>query len=243
MTVLIEVCVDDPAGLAAAIDGGADRIELCAALALGGLTPAPGLMALAAGSPVPVYAMIRPRAGDFVYGADERDAMRRDIDAVRAAGLAGVVLGVSRADGRIDDGALAALLGHAAGLGSTLHRAVDLAPDLGEAVTLAADLGFERVLTSGGARTALDGRAGLTRAVAAAAGRIAVMAGSGINPATAATLLAELPIREIHASCAEPVPVSRAVLDLGFAGAGIRRTSAAIVRALRAACNDVRTVA
>ena len=81
--VILEVCVDTPAGLAAAIEGGADRIELCSALALQGLTPAPGLMAVAAEAGIPIYPMIRPRNGDFVYDAGDLDAIFRDIDAVR----------------------------------------------------------------------------------------------------------------------------------------------------------------
>ncbi|RVJ14613.1 copper homeostasis protein CutC, partial [Sinorhizobium medicae] len=115
--ILLEVCVDDPDGLEAAVAGGADRVELCSALCAGGLTPSPGLMSAAGMPPVPVYAMIRPRAGDFVYDAADLEVMRRDIDAARAAGLAGVVLGASRADGRLDARMLTKLAGHAAGMG------------------------------------------------------------------------------------------------------------------------------
>ena len=120
--VTLEICVDGADGLIAAVAGGADRIELCSALALGGLTPSPGLMTLAARAPVPVYAMIRPRAGDFVFSPAEIDQMRREIDAVREAGLAGVVLGArvpitltSRADSvhsRLASAAVAALIAH-----------------------------------------------------------------------------------------------------------------------------------
>lgn len=100
--IVLEICVDDAAGLAAARAGGADRIELCAALALGGLTPSAGLMAQAAGIGLPVMAMIRPRAGDFVWSPDERAAMLVEIAAARAAGLAGVVIGASLPDGRLE---------------------------------------------------------------------------------------------------------------------------------------------
>ncbi len=145
---LLEVCVGDPESLIAAIEGGADRIELCSALELGGLTPTPGLMALAARAPVPVYAMVRPRGGDFVFSSSEREAMRADIAGVRAAGLAGVVLGASP-DGTLDGETLADLVQASAGLGTTLHRAFDLVPDIGDAVETAVALGFERILTSG----------------------------------------------------------------------------------------------
>src|SRR5262245_37162108 len=98
VSVLLEVCVDSPQGLAAAIEGGADRIELCSALELGGLTPLPGLMKAAAAAPIPVYAMIRPRGGLFVFDEADEAAMMADIDAVRAAGLAGVVIGANQPD-------------------------------------------------------------------------------------------------------------------------------------------------
>ncbi len=127
--ITLEVCVDDAAGLDAAIAGGADRIELCSALTLGGLTPSAGLMAIAAGAAVPVYAMIRPRGGDFVFSSRELDQMRAEIDAVRSAGLAGVVLGASRPDGMLDGSMLQALAEHAKGLGLSLHRAFDCVPD------------------------------------------------------------------------------------------------------------------
>jgi copper homeostasis protein len=97
--VKLEVCVADPQSLAAAVAGGADRIELCSALELGGLTPSPGMMAVAAALPVPTYAMVRPRSGEFVFDARDVDVMLRDIDVVRAAGLAGIVIGASRPDG------------------------------------------------------------------------------------------------------------------------------------------------
>ena len=100
--ILLEVCVEDAIGLQAAINGGAGRIELCSALGLGGLTPSPGLMAEAARSPIPVMAMIRPRAGGFVWSTEDLRQMKADIAAARTAGLAGVVLGASRPDGRLD---------------------------------------------------------------------------------------------------------------------------------------------
>ena len=108
--ILLEVCVEDAAGLQAAVDGGADRVELCSALSVGGLTPSPGLMALAGKVDIPVYAMIRPRPGDFVFDAGDMDVMRVEIEAARSAGLAGVVLGASRPDGSLDKEALKTLV-------------------------------------------------------------------------------------------------------------------------------------
>lgn len=234
--MLLEVCVDDIAGLHAAVEGGADRIELCSALPLGGLTPGPGLMATAALLPIPAYAMIRPYAGDFRYTREDFQIMKADIDAVRRAGLAGVVLGVSRSDASLDKEMLAELVQHAQGLGKTLHRAFDLVPDVAAAVEIAIELGFERILTSGGAKTAEAGLDTLERAITLAAGRISIMPGSGITPANVGTLLASLSLSEIHASCsaAADAPDARA-LALGFAPAHPRRTDAATVRALKAA--------
>lgn len=233
--IKLEVCVDDAAGLAAAIDGGADRIELCSALALGGLTPSAGLMALAGPPPVPVYAMIRPRPGDFVYGAADLDVMRRDIDQAREVGLAGVVLGASLADGRLDARMLTKLAGHAAGLGLTLHRAFDLTPDFAEAISLAVDLGFERILTSGGARSAPEAVETLAGLVELAAGRISIMPGSGITVDTIGLLLPRLAVTEVHSSCSLSEPTrDRRLIEMGFAAEGRRRTDAAAVKALKA---------
>lgn len=232
----LEVCVADPASLAAAIEGGADRIELCSGLELGGLTPSPGLMRLAARAPVPVYALVRPRPGDFVYGAAEREALLADIDAIRAAGLAGVVIGASRPDGALDLELLARLIQQAEGLGTTLHRAFDLVPNVTEATEAAVSLGFERILTSGGARRAVDGIARLGAAHAAARGRIAIMAGSGLDPGNVADLLRAVPVDEIHSSCAAPVPAQgEAAIRLGFAAPQRRQTQAEIVVAMREA--------
>ncbi|HWD67878.1 MAG TPA: copper homeostasis protein CutC [Caulobacteraceae bacterium] len=229
----LEVCVDTPEGLETALAAGADRIELCAALALHGLTPAPGLMARAAGGNA--WPMIRPRAGDFVFSPAEDDAMRRDIDAARAAGLPGVVLGASRPNGELDADLLARLIAHAAGLGHSLHRAFDLAPDLGVALETAIALGFERVLTSGGAHTAPEGAAHLADLVAVASGRIVVMAGSGVTANNVGDLVRATGVTEVHASCSGPA-VSRAEVDtLGFEDPGRRETSADAVRAMAAA--------
>lgn len=230
----LEVCVADPQSLAAAIEGGAERIELCSALELGGLTPLPGLMALAARSGIETYALVRPRSGDFVFDAGDVEAMLRDIDAVRAAGLAGVVIGANRPDGRLDEAVLARLIAHAAGLGTTLHRAIDLVPNFAEATETAIGLGFERILTSGGAPTVLEGLGQLALAQATARGRIRIMAGSGLRPDNVLELLAAVPVDEVHSSCAgAPAPSAEGAVRLGFAAKTKRHTDAAVVRAFR----------
>ena len=229
----------------AAVAGGADRIELCAALALSGLTPPPGLMALAAEKSLPVHAMIRPRPGDFLYDARDLDAMRRDIDAVRAAGLAGVVFGAIDQRGLLDEAVLSPIIKHAEGLSLTLHRAFDLAPDLGGALEVAVGLGFHTVLTSGGARTALEGAEEISALVKQANGRITVMAGSGLSARTVAQFVRTTSVAQVHASCGAPVTppeISDAthgkVLEFGFSDERLRRTDqaevAAMIRALDA---------
>lgn len=240
----LEVCVADPQSLAAAIEGGAERIELCSALEVGGLTPSAGLMALAAeertlavaeGLPgFQAYVLIRPRPGDFVFNFDDYGAMLYDIEAVRDAGLDGVVIGCSLPNGEIDDRMLSRLVGQADGLGLTLHRAFDLVPDVAEATEIAVDLEFERILTSGGAPTALEGLDQLAMVHATAAGRIKIMAGSGLRPDNVLDLLAAVPVDEVHASCAgEPLISPESAVRLGFAAKTQRRTDAEVVRAFR----------
>ena len=128
------------------------------------------------------------------------------------------------------------LLTHAQGLGTTLHRAIDLAPDFAEATEAAAVLGVERILTSGGARTALEGMHNIAIAHATAKSRLAVMAGSGLNPGNVEPLLAQGVVNEIHSSCAGPVRLpSEAAARLGFACRTHRTTSAEVVLAMKAA--------
>ncbi len=230
--ILLEVCVDTPAGLAAAIAGGADRIELCAALALQGLTPAPGLMAQAASAPIPIYPMIRPRNGDFRYDAGDLDAMRRDIDAVREYGLAGVVIGANLEDGQLDIAALELLVEHSKGLGLSLHRSFDLVPDQSVALEIAIDLGFERVLTSGGALTAQAGAERIAALVEQADGRIGILAGAGVKPGNVAELVRRTGVREVHGSFSGPIPGAAPgskLNEMGFVPPELRDTDEASV--------------
>ena len=236
--IRLEVCVDNAHGLAAALEGGADRIELCSALETGGLTPSPGLLRLAAASPVQVVAMIRPRGGEFCFDEAETQVMLDDIDAVAAAGLQGVVLGASLPDGQLDQRTLERLVRRAMDhrLRCTLHRAIDLCPDLAQATRAAIGLGFERILTSGGASSAAEGLAGLRQCFDAAAGRIAIMPGAGINAGNVHLLRAQLPLTDVHASCSVALPPGPPqVLAFGFDTGGRRQTSRAKVAELKAA--------
>ncbi|TNM62300.1 copper homeostasis protein CutC [Aliirhizobium smilacinae] len=240
MSVLLEVCVDSAEGLNAAVESGAQRIELCSALDVGGLTPSKGLMALAAKAPVPVYAMIRPRAGDFVFDDASRTVMLADIDAVRESGLAGVVLGASVSDGRLDIDLLAFLAKRAEGMGLTLHRAFDLVPDPLEALEQAIELGFERILTSGQAVKVSDGRRVLRRLVEQADGRISIMAGGGVLPDNVAEIVATTGVSEVHSSCRQAVTYAdETLVHFGFSAQQEYRTDARTVRKMLGALEDL----
>lgn len=230
----LEVAVDDPAGLRAAVAGGADRIELCSALEVGGLTPSAGLMRLAAGCGLPVLAMIRPRSGGFCYDGDELAVMASDIAAARMTGLAGVVLGALTPELRLDLPAMEGLMRRAAGLQVTLHRAFDLIDNWREAVDQAVALGVSRILTSGGAGSAPEGVARLAEIMDHAGGRITILPGAGISADTIGALRG-LPLGEVHASCRGPVAADPASVAFGFAPRDAKRCDAARVRALKAA--------
>lgn len=226
--------MDDPAGLRAAVEGGADRIELCSALDVGGLTPSAGLMRLAAGCGLPVLAMIRPRSGGFCYDGDELAVMASDIAAARMTGLAGVVLGALTPELRLDLPAMEGLMRRAAGLEVTLHRAFDLIDNWREAVDQAVALGVSRILTSGGAGSAPEGVARLAEIMDHAGGRITILPGAGISADTIGALRG-LPLGEVHASCRGPVAADPASVAFGFAPRDAKRCDAARVRALKAA--------
>ena len=235
ISILLEVVVDTAAGLRAAADNGADRIELCAALAEGGLTPSIGLMKLAAELGVPTRAMIRPRAGDFTYTADELHIMHHDIVAVAGCGLAGVVLGANQTSGALDEAALQGLVIHAKahGLAVALHRGFDLVPDPAQALEIAISLGIDTILTSGGAKSAAEGLSGLAALVKQAAGRIEILAGKGVTADNVAAVLTT-GVTSVHASCSAPLPAhDNRAFALGYVSAEMRDTDARSVAHLK----------
>jgi copper homeostasis protein len=201
--VLLEICAPSWAAAAVAAQGGADRVELCERLDVGGLTPGRAhLRAAAVAVPrgVPIVVLVRPRAGDFVYAGAEVDAMRRAIDDAREAGAAGVALGVLRADGSVHVAHTEALVRHAAPLPVCFHRAFDAVPDPRDALDELAALGVARVLTSLGRARALDAADDLAALVGHAAGRLAVMPGGGVRSGHVAALVEATGAREVHSS-------------------------------------------
>jgi copper homeostasis protein len=198
---LLEVCVESARAAAIAERGGAARIELCADLSVGGLTPDESLMrAVRSCCTLPILAMIRPRPGDFRYAEDELARMEREIDLARACGMDGVVFGALYADCSVDDYATQLLLERADRLPVTFHRAFDLTPAPTVAMERLADLGVTRILTSGGAPTALEGAQGLARLVVDAGERIVVMPGGSVRAENIAELRRRTGATEFHSS-------------------------------------------
>lgn len=198
--VLVEGCVTSPAEAAACASAGAGRVELCVDLDVGGLTPPVGLVSDVRGAvAVPVFVMVRPRPGDFVPVAGEIARMAGEIDAVRDAGADGIVLGVLDMHGRVDRDAVRHLVEAAGPLPVTFHRAFDGVADPEGALETLVDVGVARVLTSGGAASAIDGAGVLERLVRRAAGRIVVMPGGRVRADHAAELVRRTGAREVHA--------------------------------------------
>lgn len=231
-----ELAVQDLEGIGIAVRVGADRLELCAALAGGGVTPSAALIEAAVAAPVPVHVLVRPREGDFSYTADERALIVRDIASALAAGAAGVVVGGAR-DGAVDVPLMRAVTDAAGPAEVTFHRAFDTLGDLPAALDVLADLGVTRVLTSGGADTAPAALPMLAELARRAAGRIEVMAGGGVTAATAAAVAAT-GVSAVHASAKRELGGAGVVL--GSRGASMREsTDEAAARAIRDAVAGV----
>ena len=158
MKKILEVCVDSYVSAMAAIAGGADRLELCSALSVGGLTPSAALLKqIRRVSNIPIRCLMRPRGGDFLYTPEEMEQMSMEMVALREAGADGFVIGCLDVDGELDGNAMKPLLKEASGLGLTLHRCIDVSRNLEDTYRRAMALGFDTVLTSGGAGKCVDG--------------------------------------------------------------------------------------
>lgn len=213
MPVRVEVCVETTDGTIASEQAGADRVELCQALIVGGLTPSMGCVTttIHRATTIGVHVLIRPRDGDFVYSPLEVDTMLADIAAIKretaGAGVqVGFVLGALTATATIDRTVIAALVAAADGAPVSFHRAFDLTADLDASLDALVELGIGRVLTGGGAARAADGAATLSRLVERAGGAIDVMPGGSIRPHNAAQILAQTGARDVHFRAATTRP-------------------------------------
>lgn len=204
---LVEICVEGIDGLMAAQEAGADRVELCAALVEGGITPSIGTVRQAlAVATIPFHVIVRPRGGDFLYSELEYRSMLEDVAALRGLGVAGVVVGCLAADGTIDEPRMAALVEAAGPLAVTCHRAFDMTRDAADALEALVRCNVGRVLTSGQRDTAGEGAALLAQLVAQAAGRIVVMGCGGLDAGNVGGVLAATGLPELHFAALKDVP-------------------------------------
>ncbi len=204
--VLLEVCVETADDAVAAQAGGAGRLELNAALALGGLTPSLGALAeVRQASGLPVIAMARPREGGFAYSPAEFRVLLRDAEAAVAHGADGVAFGVLAGDGRVDVARCREVVRRLGDRQAVFHRAFDLTPDPFEALERLIDLGVRRVMTSGQEATALAGAGLIAELARRAAGRIKILPAGGINRGTVAAVVARTGCDQVHASLRRPV--------------------------------------
>ncbi|MBJ6142198.1 copper homeostasis protein CutC [Siccationidurans sp. BT559] len=207
MSKLLEICAASLPSAAAAQAGGAQRIELCQNLEQGGITPSYGLIRqVLAEVSLPVFVLIRPRPGGFVYSAAELAIMQADIALCHDLGCAGVVLGALKTDGHVALAECQSLIEQAGPLGVTFHRAFDACANQRQALEDIISLGCQRVLTSGGQTSAEAGQAQLAALVAQAAGRIQIMPGAGITAGNVQALAARTGAQEFHASAKRELP-------------------------------------
>ena len=197
--MIFEICIDSVEGAVAAQAAGAQRVELCDNLVEGGTTPSYGMVQVACRkADIAVNVIVRPRGGDFVYTAAEFEVMQADIQAAKAAGAAGVVIGLLQPDGRVDMERTRALVELARPLSVTFHRAFDMSRDPAEALEALCSLGIDRILTSGQKATAMEGLECIARMVKLAGERIIIMAGGSVNASNVARIIAGTGVREVH---------------------------------------------
>ena len=223
---LIEICVEGIDGLLAAQAAGADRVELCASLIEGGITPSLGTVRAALDqATVPFHVMVRPRGGDFLYSETEYTSMLADVSALRDLGVPGVVFGCLNADGTIDEKRMGELTQAAGSLNVTCHRAFDMTRDPVEAIEALVRSGVDRVLTSGQRDTAIEGIDILRQTHEAARGRIVIMACGALDETNVAQVLRGSGADELHFAALHTVPSGMAFRNphVGMGGTAIER--------------------
>jgi copper homeostasis protein len=203
----LEICVDSVESAIAAERGGAQRVELCADLLEGGITPSAGLIATVRKNiGIGLFVMIRPRGGDFCYTAAEFEVMQEEIRQARRLGADGIVLGLLDECSRVDVPRTRELVELAGPLPVTFHRAIDMTPDLEASLGDVLQTGARRILTSGGKSSALAGKRAIARMVESGAGRIAIMPGGGISLKTIMAIAETTGATEFHAAVRTAFP-------------------------------------
>jgi copper homeostasis protein len=205
--MVLEIAVYSLEAAIIAQKAGADRIELCAAPAEGGLTPSAATMRLARKYlDIPIHTMIRPREGDFCYSNNEFETLLLDIIAAKIAGMDGIVTGILLKDGQMDDDRMNMVVEAAGTMNVTCHRAFDMAINPVQALETLISCGVQRVLTSGGKQTAPEGLPLITEFVQLAGDRIIIMPGSGITEQNIREIIDRTGASEIHLSAKKLIP-------------------------------------
>lgn len=198
-SILLEVCCGSAEDALEAAAGGADRVELCSALFLGGLTPSLGsLLAVKAQTKIPVIAMNRPRQAGFCYSQTEFAVMERDAEIFIEHGADGIVFGILNADGTVDIERTRSICRRIGTAQAVFHRAFDVTPDPFRALEELIDLGITRVLTSGQKNSAPDGAALIAKLIQKASGRIEIMPGAGLTADNVRQFVAQTGCRQVH---------------------------------------------
>lgn len=240
----LEVACYNIEGALTALEGGADRVELCADRASGGTTPAYGVTEVVRKNlSIDLFVMIRPRSGDFCYSRYEIHAMKRDIAQFQRLGVDGFVLGILNRDGRLDVSLCREMIERIRPLKVTCHRAFDLTPDPFEALEQCVEAGFDRILTSGQKQNALEGSETIAKMRERSEGRIRIMAGAGIRPDNVQRIISRTGVDEIHFSASttresDITYRASALESLGADADGIytwQTADAGIIRSIRAA--------
>jgi len=233
--LLLEVCVQSPADCLAAARGGADRVELCQAIELGGLTPSHGMITAACErSPLPVVVLLRPRPGDFVYSDLEIDLITRDLEHLANSDARGVAVGALTRDGDVDLKALEAWSSVKGDLELVFHRAFDSCRAPLESLALLSEHGVQRVLTSGGAATAAAGAEELATFIEAAGDQVEILPAGTVRAENVAALIKETGADQVHFRAPAPKDETAAHLALGTLDTGHHEvTDAEVVRAVR----------
>ena len=242
---ILEVCCGDFRSVLNAKSAGAPRVELCAALSEGGLTPSWGLLRQAMQVPgIAKHVLIRVREGDFCYSSAEIEIMLADIEQAKQLGADGVVVGALLPNGKIDILNTQRMIEAARPMSVTFHRAFDRSDDLLQNLEILIELGVDRVLTSGGAPTAWEGREMLRKLVNRAAGRIQILVGAGVTAENGVSLLHATAARELHGSLSETVAggmaFSRSTVKMGAGEAENDQTKVASVKKITCLLEEMR---